>query len=66
LGATELIRHCLPDGRVLFVELAVGLDKLLLNEVRSPTACHPGRSMLPGRAEKIGAAASKYRLGAVQ
>jgi PhnB protein len=31
-GATELIRHRLPDGRVLFVELAVGPDKLLLSE----------------------------------
>ena len=31
-GATELVRHCLPDGRVLFVELAVGPDKLLLSE----------------------------------
>ena len=31
-GAAELIRHCLPDGRVLFVELAVGPDKLLLSE----------------------------------
>ena len=27
-GAAELIRHRLPDGRVLFVELAVGPDKL--------------------------------------
>jgi uncharacterized glyoxalase superfamily protein PhnB len=31
-GATEIIRHRLPDGRVLFVELAVGPDKLLLSE----------------------------------
>lgn len=31
-GATELIRHRLPDGRVLFVELAFGPDKLLLSE----------------------------------
>ena len=31
-GAAELIRHCLPDGRVLIVELAVGPDKLLLSE----------------------------------
>ena len=31
-GAAELIRHRLPDGRVLFVELAVGPDKLLLSE----------------------------------
>jgi len=31
-GATELIRHRLPDGRVLFVEMAVGPDKLLLSE----------------------------------
>jgi uncharacterized glyoxalase superfamily protein PhnB len=31
-GASELIRHHLPDGRVLFVELAVGPDKLLLSE----------------------------------
>jgi PhnB protein len=29
-GAAELIRHRLPDGRVLFVELSVGPDKLLL------------------------------------
>ena len=27
-GAAELVRHRLPDGRVLFVELAVGPDKL--------------------------------------
>ncbi|MDN5857271.1 MAG: VOC family protein [Pseudonocardia sp.] len=31
-GATELMRHRLPDGRVLFVELAFGPDKLLLSE----------------------------------
>jgi PhnB protein len=31
-GAAELVRHRLPDGRVLFVELAVGPDKLLLSE----------------------------------
>lgn len=31
-GATELIRHNLPDGRVLFVELAFGPDKLLLSQ----------------------------------
>lgn len=31
-GATELLRNHLPDGRVLFVELAVGPDKLLLSE----------------------------------
>jgi PhnB protein len=30
--ATELIRHRLPDGRVLFVELALGPDKLLISE----------------------------------
>lgn len=28
-GAAELVRHRLPDGRVLFVELALGPDKLL-------------------------------------
>ncbi len=31
-GAAELIRHHLPDGRVLFIELAFGPDKLLLSE----------------------------------
>jgi hypothetical protein len=31
-GASELIRHSLPDGRVLFVELAFGPDKLLLSQ----------------------------------
>lgn len=31
-GATELIRHRLPDGRVMFVELAFGPDKLLVSE----------------------------------
>jgi PhnB protein len=31
-GAAELVRQQLPDGRVLFVELAVGPDKLLLSE----------------------------------
>jgi PhnB protein len=31
-GATELIRHNLPDGRILFVELAFGPDKLLLSQ----------------------------------
>ena len=30
-GAAELIRHRLPDGRVLFIELAVGPDKLLVS-----------------------------------
>jgi PhnB protein len=41
-GATELIRHRLPDGRVLFVELAVGPDKLLLSEeIRELNALSP-------------------------
>lgn len=31
-GATELFRHSLPDGTVLFVELAVGPAKLLVGE----------------------------------
>lgn len=31
-GAAELLRHHLPDGRALFVELAFGPDKLLLSE----------------------------------
>jgi uncharacterized glyoxalase superfamily protein PhnB len=31
-GAAELVRQRLPDGRVLFVELAVGPDKLVLSE----------------------------------
>ena len=31
-GASELIRHNLPDGRILFVELAFGPDKLLLSQ----------------------------------
>jgi PhnB protein len=31
-GAAELVRHRLPDDRVLFVELAVGPDKLLISE----------------------------------
>lgn len=31
-GATEVVRHHLPDGRVLFVELAFGPDKLLLSQ----------------------------------
>jgi len=31
-GASELIRHHLPDGRVLFVELAFGPDKLVLSQ----------------------------------
>ncbi len=42
-GAAELIRHRLPDGRVLFVELAVGPDKLLLSEeIRELNALSPG------------------------
>ena len=41
-GAAELIRHRLPDGRVLFVELAVGPDKLLLSEeIRELNALSP-------------------------
>ena len=41
-GAAELIRHRLPDGRVLFVELAVGPDKLLLSEeIRELNAVSP-------------------------
>lgn len=31
-GATELFRNRLPDGRVLFVELAFGSAKLLVSE----------------------------------
>jgi PhnB protein len=31
-GAAELLRNRLPDGRVLFVELAVGAGRLLLSE----------------------------------
>ena len=31
-GAAELLRNRLPDGRVLFVELAVGPARLLLSE----------------------------------
>lgn len=31
-GATELFRNHLPDGRVLFVELAFGPGKLLVSE----------------------------------
>ena len=31
-GATELFRNRLPDGRVLFVELAFGPAKLLISE----------------------------------
>jgi PhnB protein len=31
-GATELLRNILPDGRVLFVELAVGPARLLVSE----------------------------------
>jgi uncharacterized glyoxalase superfamily protein PhnB len=35
-GAAELLRNRLPDGRVLFVELAVGPARLLLSE-ETPT-----------------------------
>ena len=43
-GATELIRHHLPDGRVLFVELAFGPDKLLLSqEISELDALAPAR-----------------------
>jgi PhnB protein len=31
-GAAELLRNSLPDGRVLFVELAVGPARLLVSE----------------------------------
>jgi PhnB protein len=31
-GAVELIRNTLPDGRVIFVELAIGAARLLLSE----------------------------------
>ena len=31
-GAAELLRNSLPDGRVLFVELAVGPARLLISE----------------------------------
>jgi PhnB protein len=41
-GAVELVRHRLPDGRVLFVELAVGPDKLLLSqEIQELNALSP-------------------------
>jgi len=32
LGAEELFRNTLPDGRVLFIELAVGPARLLVSE----------------------------------
>jgi uncharacterized glyoxalase superfamily protein PhnB len=35
-GAAELLRNRLPDGRVLFIELAVGPARLLLSE-ETPT-----------------------------
>jgi PhnB protein len=35
-GAAELLRNSLPDGRVLFVELAVGPTRLLVSE-ETPT-----------------------------
>jgi PhnB protein len=35
-GAAELLRNRLPDGRVMFVELAVGPARLLLSE-ETPT-----------------------------
>ncbi len=35
-GAAELLRNSLPDGRVLFVELAVGPARLLVSE-ETPT-----------------------------
>jgi PhnB protein len=31
-GAVEVFRNVLPDGRLLFVELAVGPDRLLISE----------------------------------
>ena len=31
-GATELFRNVLPDGTLLFVELAFGVDRLLISE----------------------------------
>src|SRR2546428_4138296 len=31
-GATEVFRNALPDGRVLFIELAVGPGRLLIGE----------------------------------
>jgi uncharacterized glyoxalase superfamily protein PhnB len=31
-GATEIMRNRLPDGRLLFVELAIGPGRLLLSE----------------------------------
>jgi PhnB protein len=31
-GAVEVFRNVLPDGRILFVELAVGPDRLLISE----------------------------------
>jgi PhnB protein len=41
-SAAELIRHRLPDGRILFVELAVGPDKLLVSEeIRELNALSP-------------------------
>lgn len=42
-GAAELIRHTLPDGTVLFVELAFGPAKLLVSEeVPALDALAPG------------------------
>lgn len=31
-GAVELVRNTMPDGTVIFIELAVGPDKLLISE----------------------------------
>ena len=38
-GAAELLRARLPDGRVLFVELAVGGGRLLLSEETPTLGC---------------------------
>jgi PhnB protein len=70
-GAAELIRHRLPDGRVLFVELAVGPDKLLLSEeipelnALAPTASGNSAVMLLLELEDVdGAFAHTVELGA--
>ena len=65
-GAAELIRHCLPDGRVLFVELAVGPDKLLLSEEIKELNAHPQGAARPRRGCRPGAPrADRWYVGRV-
>jgi PhnB protein len=47
-AAEELFRNTLPDGRVLFIELALGPGRLLISEETPAGAERPGATQHRG------------------